>query len=191
MFKNKGLPTFMFVNTHSMQHNIISISPTIIKIFDYPISTIKLGHNILYDTPFCLQRAWWMVCSSLWLVFCIMQCNGAPKCHNLLPYPSPWVCGGVHEAPTTLPSSFRLNYVLVRPPPCSIDIFSPCWHCGIKPKKYQQRDGDAIGSSVIEARMPIMGLSNARSRAYFKFSGRWWESGLGGLGCPILGMLFS
>lgn len=125
MYKNKGFPTFMFVNTHSMQHNIVFSSPTIIKIFDCPIAAIKLGHNIPYVTPFCLQKAWWMVCSSLWLVSCIIQCNGAPNCHDLLPYPSPWVCEGVHETPTTLTSSFEQKSMSFFILPLLVLTFSP------------------------------------------------------------------
>lgn len=125
MYKNKGLPTFMFVNTRSMQHQIIFSSQTIIEIFDCPIATIKLGHNILYVSPFCLQRAWWMLCSFLWLVSCIIQWNGAPNCHNLLLDPSPWVCEGVHETPTTLLSSFGQKSMSFFVLPLLVLTFSP------------------------------------------------------------------
>jgi hypothetical protein len=40
-----------------------------------------------------------------------------------------------------------------------------------------------MGSSVTMARMPFIGLSNARPRVY-KFSAHWWESRVCGLGCP-------
>lgn len=82
-------------------YNTIFDCPTLVNIFDTPIETIELGHNNLHVIPFCFQRPCKTVCSSMWLVPCIMQSNKAPKCNIILPCPSPWVFGDMCEALTT------------------------------------------------------------------------------------------
>ena len=43
-----------------------------------------------------------MICSSLGFVSCIVRCNIGPEYRILLAYPSPGVCGSVHETSATL-----------------------------------------------------------------------------------------
>lgn len=155
MFKNKGFPTFLFLKTHGIRHNIIFVFSTLIEVFDCPIASIELSRNILYITPFCLQRPCMPSVSSLWLVFCIVQSNKAPKCYILMPYPSPWICRGVHEASTILHFLFQTElHALLRPPTHCVAIFSPCRCYQINPKKCKSSDGDAIASLLPKVWIP-------------------------------------
>ena len=77
-------------------------------------------------------------------------------------------------------TDWTTHHVLPCPPTRCSQIFPPCWHTGISPKKVDLGGGVGGESSLPKAKIPRGVLWNARSGSLLWDSVHWWTLGLGG-----------